>query len=300
MTTHPIAEETLTLACGLRFGLLTCGDPADKLALLLHGFPDTADTWRAFLPRLAEAGYRAVAPHMRGYHPTAIPADGDYSVTALGHDALAILDALGATAPAALIAHDWGASAAYCAANLAPQRFEKMVIMAIPHPRTLKPSPRFAWGARHFMAFQFKNSAVARMRKDDFAYVDEIYRRWSPSWEPPPEETAAIKRAFAQPGVIEAALGYYWAFVRGALSAKGRAQQKLLSQRTAVPTLAFAGATDGALPPSAFEGNESAYTAPFEWHTVPDAGHFLHREAPEFVIDKTLDFLLRPVSRPEK
>ncbi len=287
---HPIKEERI-VAGGLDFGLLTCGDEG-KLVLMLHGFPDTADTWRVFMVRLAEEGFRVVAPYMRGYHPTAIPQDGDYSVAALGNDVLALLDGLGVKEPAIVVGHDWGASAVYYAANSAPDRFEKIVTLAIPHPRTIKPSPRFVWGARHFMAFQFKGSAIKRMRKDGVAYVDEIYRRWSPTWDFPPEETAAIKRSFSEPGVIEAALGYYWSFVRGALTAKGRAQQKVLGRRTSVPTLAFAGASDGALPPAAFEGNESAYTGTFEWHAVPNAGHFLHRESPDFVIEKTLEFLL--------
>jgi pimeloyl-ACP methyl ester carboxylesterase len=68
-------------ANGLEFGLLEAG--GGPLALCLHGFPDTARTWRYLLPELAAAGFRAVAPFMRGYAPTAVPSDGRYSVGAL-------------------------------------------------------------------------------------------------------------------------------------------------------------------------------------------------------------------------
>src|SRR5262245_64260522 len=92
-------------ANGLRFGYLEQG--SGPLVLLLHGFPDTALTWDRAMPALAQAGYRAVAPFMRGYAPTAIPADGAYDTETLGKDAIALIHALGADA-AVVIGHDWG------------------------------------------------------------------------------------------------------------------------------------------------------------------------------------------------
>ncbi|MFZ0248696.1 MAG: hypothetical protein WAL61_02025, partial [Acidimicrobiales bacterium] len=70
-------------ANGVEFACLTDGPDDGPLALCLHGFPDTARTWRYLLPELAGAGYRAVAPFLRGYAPTAVPADGRYQVGAL-------------------------------------------------------------------------------------------------------------------------------------------------------------------------------------------------------------------------
>src|SRR5690606_7659332 len=83
MTTHDdgITERTVE-ARGLAFGILEAGSGA--LALRLHGFPDSAWTWRHLLPRLADAGFRAVAPFQRGYAPTAVPEDGCYQTAALG------------------------------------------------------------------------------------------------------------------------------------------------------------------------------------------------------------------------
>ncbi|MFM7870526.1 MAG: alpha/beta fold hydrolase, partial [Actinomycetota bacterium] len=84
-------------------------DQDGPLALCLHGFPDSAHTWRHLLPRLAGAGYRAVAPFLRGYAPTAVPADGRLQTAASALDALGLRDALGADREAVIIGHDWGA-----------------------------------------------------------------------------------------------------------------------------------------------------------------------------------------------
>src|SRR5215467_6620098 len=117
-------------ANGLEFGLLETG--SGPLALCLHGFPDSAHTWRHLLPALAGAGYRAVAPFMRGYAPTAVPKDGAFQVGALASDANALHEALGGDESAVLIGHDWGAGAAYSAAAYAPGRWRKVVTMAVP------------------------------------------------------------------------------------------------------------------------------------------------------------------------
>jgi pimeloyl-ACP methyl ester carboxylesterase len=107
--------------------------PADgPLALCLHGFPDTAHTYRFLLPALADAGFRAVAPFSRGYAPTAIPADGRFQTGALARDANALHEALGGDERAVIIGHDWGAQATYGAASSAPDRWRRVVGMAVP------------------------------------------------------------------------------------------------------------------------------------------------------------------------
>src|SRR5262249_19861503 len=85
------------------FTLLEAG--SGPLALCLHGFPDTAQTWRHLLPRLAHGGYHAVAPFMRGYAPSAVPPDACYSLGALVADANALHDALDGGHDAVPIGH---------------------------------------------------------------------------------------------------------------------------------------------------------------------------------------------------
>src|SRR5688572_29425956 len=90
----PLQNGTIR-ANGVEFAYLADGPDDGPLAMCLHGFPDTAHTYRHLLPRLAGAGFRAVAPWMRGYAPTGIPPDGHYQGGALANDANALHDALG-------------------------------------------------------------------------------------------------------------------------------------------------------------------------------------------------------------
>ena len=119
MTDRNVLRTRSVRAHGIEFGMIEAG--GGPLALCLHGFPESAHTWRYLLPELGDAGFHAVAPFMRGYAPSAIPADGCYEIGALAADALALHDALGADERAVLIGHDWGAEAAYGAAALAPE-----------------------------------------------------------------------------------------------------------------------------------------------------------------------------------
>ena len=109
----------MVTANGLEFGVLEEG--SGPLALCMHGFPDSAHSWRHLLPALAGSGFHAVAPFMRGYAPTAIPADENYSIGALVADATALHEALDGDERAVLIGHDWGAAASYGAAAFAPR-----------------------------------------------------------------------------------------------------------------------------------------------------------------------------------
>lgn len=255
-------------ANGLDFAYLSEG--TGPLVLLLHGFPDTAHTWDRSISALAAAGYRAVAPCMRGYHPTSIPADGRYDTDTLGRDVLALIEALGEK-QAIVVGHDWGASAAYAAASLGPEQVKLLVTIAIPHPRSIKPTPKILWTMRHFATLRRK-SAGAKLRANDGALVDELWHRWSPAWKSvPASETAQAKAAFAQPGCAEAACGYYAAFTPR-MPASFRGQVK-------VPTIAFAGEHD-MIAPRMYEKARLCFDASYEVVIVP-GGHFMHRQHPE-------------------
>src|SRR5690348_4014555 len=103
----------------VEFAYLACGD--GPLALCLHGFPDSAHTWRHLLPELADAGFHAVAPWLRGYAPTGLDAKGRYQNGASVADVIGPHDALGGDSSAVLIGHDWGARIATGAAVFEPE-----------------------------------------------------------------------------------------------------------------------------------------------------------------------------------
>src|ERR1700692_408960 len=131
ITLRAVQQRTVRVN-GIEFSYLESGPPEGPLALCLHGFPDTAHTWRHLMPALADAGYRAVAPWMRGYAPTEVPDDGIYQVGALAADASALHEALGGDGRSVLVGHDWGAFASYGAATLHPDRWRRVVTLAVP------------------------------------------------------------------------------------------------------------------------------------------------------------------------
>lgn len=265
-------------ANGLRFAYLEEGE--GPLVLMLHGFPDTAHTWDEVRPRIAAAGFRVVTPAMRGYAPTEVPAGDDYLAADLGRDAIALVEALGEET-AIIIGHDWGASAAYSAVSLAPERFTKLIAVAIPHPTTIAPKPATLWGARHFITLRLPG-AVERNAKDDFGVVRTMFERWSPAHDWPDSEFESVRNAFAAPGCFNAALGYY-----RCLSPKPEPQ---FLERITTPTLLIGGDTDGVAKESDFRNSERAHDGPWQIKMVP-GGHFLHREHPEPFLDAVFQFL---------
>ncbi len=273
-------------ANGLRFAYFEQG--SGPLVLLLHGFPDAPHTWAELQPQIASAGYRVVAPFMRGYPPSEVPSDADYSALKLGGDVLDLIGTLGEQR-AIVIGHDWGAFAGYAAAAIDPPRITKLVPIAIPHPAAI--GARSLIKGRHFITFQFRSRAVASLRRDNFAQVEKIYRRWSPNWNVTEDDLAPVKASLAAPGGVEGALGYYWSFRRNAIGKAGAASRALLRAPTTVPTLAFFGEADGALDLSSVDRTRKWFTGQYEIVRVPGAGHFLHHEAPAVFLEHTLPFI---------
>lgn len=256
-------------ANGLRFAYLEQG--SGPLVLLVHGFPDTAHTWTDVMPAIAEAGFRAVAPFTRGYAPTEIPKDGSFDTETLAKDVLGLIDALGDGKPAVIVGHDWGASAGYSAAAIAPEKVKLLVTMAIPHPGGITPTPKLVWTLRHFFTLRTRNAA-AKLAANNFAYVDELWHRWSPAWKSiPASETEHVKQAFSDPACAAAACLYY-----RHSGTKTPPSQKI---QIAVPTVSFAGTHD-MIAPRVYEKVRHKFTRSYEVVQVP-GGHFMHREHPE-------------------
>ncbi|MBL8950826.1 MAG: alpha/beta hydrolase [Myxococcaceae bacterium] len=267
-------------ANGLEFAYLEWGT-GPNLLVLAHGFPDTPHTWSVIGPRLAALGYRVVAPWLRGYAPTSLP-PRDTTSRDLGEDVIGWLDALGAK-QAVLVGHDWGVEAVTAAVGLAPDRVSKLAIIGVPHRTQLPLTPRVAWAGRHFMTFRLPG-AVARFAANDFAMVDVLCKRWSPTWAFGPDEVREVKRSFAVPGSAHAALGYY--------RAVSAITPQFMKARIAVPTLAIVGEQDPAVSVEDFVRGKRHFTGPYEVAAIP-GGHFCHRESPEQAVDALTKLLQR-------
>ena len=231
------------------------------------------------LPKIAAKGYRAVAPFMRGYRPTEIPAR-DADGETIARDALALVAALGEER-AILVGHDWGATAVYGAAALDPSRASKLITIAIPHPAAIAPTPAKAWALRHFIAYKLPGAA-ARFAANDFAALRAIYQRWSPRWTPDDQELAPVRECFADPKSLNAAFGYYRA-LSFRVPAFARAP-------LAVPTVVFSGQDDPIMHRSDYERARRMFVGPYTIEEMP-GGHFMHREHPDVFAERLLAHL---------
>lgn len=261
------------------------------LVLVLHGFPDTAWSFLPLLRRLADAGYRAVAPAMRGYAPSEIPEDGDYAIPTLGQDVLALIEHFGADR-AYVVGHDWGAVAAYSAAALRPDRIRAIVTAAVPHLRRflLRMSRAQIVASHYIWKFQLPFWAERRIREDDQAWLVDLARSWSPGWIPGDDYLVPLKANFADPARTAAAIGYYRALPRTLFT---RIAWQFLLAPIAVPARVIRAANDGCILPSSFTDSEHLFGAGYELVTLDGVGHFMNLEAPDRFAEAVLDFLRR-------
>ena len=154
---------------GLGVAYLEAG--AGPLVVVLHGFPDTAHSFEDLLDRLGRAGFHAVAPFLRGYPPTELPTDRDYTLRALAGDLIGLVDALGAP-KAVVVGHDWGSVIAQIAVKLEPDRFDRVVLAGFPHLRSfLTITPRQLRRSIYMAQFQLPSWPERRLPRDDFSWI---------------------------------------------------------------------------------------------------------------------------------
>ena len=281
-------------ANGVDFVYLTAGDARAPLALCLHGFPDTAHGWRYLVPELAETGYRAVAPFQRGYAPTSVPPDGRFQTGALAMDAIALHEVLGADASAVIIGHDWGASGTHGAAVFAPERWAKVVTMAVP------PGPavgmafvsNLAQVQRSWYMFFFQHAlSDFVVAANDLAFIDMLWSQWSPGYDAT-EDLITTKASLRDPGNLAAALGYYRAALGDGYKDAALDEIQAAGQGWATqPHLYLQGRNDGCIGAEVAEAAAAMAPPNVIVELIEDAGHFLHIEQPEIVNARIIEFL---------
>jgi len=286
-------EQQVVTANGVQFSYFELGPPDGPLALCLHGFPDSAYTWRFLLPELAAAGFHAVAPFLRGYAPTEIPSDGRYQIGAVARDANALHAALGGHDDAVIIGHDWGALTAYAAVAHQPDRWRRAVTAAVPPTASIGMSLfsyaqlRRSW----YMFFFLSPMAEIALPLDDYAFIDGLWADWSPGYEAS-FDVARVKESIGDPEHIAAAIGYYRAMFDPALQDPELAEeQNAALAPTPKPTLYLHGRDDGCMLLSSI-GNPLDFMAEgSQMVVVEDAGHFMHVEQPDVVNRHIVEFL---------
>jgi pimeloyl-ACP methyl ester carboxylesterase len=261
------------------------------LVLCLHGFPDNAYTYRYLLPALADAGFRGVAPFMRGYAPTGRPPSDRYESIQLGQDAVALISALGAE-HAFVVGHDWGGFATLAASILASERVKKIVTLGVSHPAAMGTDYDTLKGSWHAYFFQmpFAEAAVAA---NDYDFIFRWWRDASREYDPPAEVIESVKATFRQPNVVSAALNYYRHTFHPANRdpALAAVRDKVASNPIPVPALAFHGTRDRPGRMAAFERMDLHFAAGLEKIVIPGTGHFIHLERPGEVNPAIIGFL---------
>jgi pimeloyl-ACP methyl ester carboxylesterase len=286
-------EQRQVAANDMEIAYLACGDEG-PLAVCLHGFPDSAWTWRHLLPELAAAGYRAVAPWLRGYAPTSLDPQSRYQNGASVADVVALHDALGGDAHAVLIGHDWGARIATGAAVLEPARWSKLVTMAVP-PGGVVAAGMFSYAQlkRSFYMWLFQTPlADFIVPMNDLAFIDGLWADWSPGFDAA-EDLAHVKDALRDPAHLSAAIGYYRATISGVgLVPELQPHEDAINGTPPQPHLYLHGKDDGCMGADLLVNVEAFLPSPgSRFVLVEHAGHFLQLEQPREVNDLILTHL---------
>jgi pimeloyl-ACP methyl ester carboxylesterase len=273
-------------ANGARFHLAEAGPADGPLVLLLHGFPQFWWTWRHQLEALAAAGYRAVAPDLRGYGASDKPPRG-YDPYTLSSDVAGMVRALGAR-DAVLVGHDWGGLLAWTTATLHPRLVRRLAVVGMPHPLRLRQAlltdPRGQLRASSYVGFfQIPKAPEARLRREEGAWVGELLRQWGGPGFPDAEAEARYCEAMLIPAAAHCALEYYRWAVRSLTRPSGWRFQRLLSHGVQAPVLHLHGLVDGCQLPSTVHGSGAYARSSYELQLLDGLGHFPHEEAPELV-----------------
>lgn len=268
-------------ANGVRFAYLEQG--SGPLVIFMHGFPDNAWSYRKQLQVFADAGYRAVSPFLRGYAPTAIPADGIFDPIALGKDLEALIAALSEDGQARVVGMDWGGTSTFQALATAPSAIKAAVVMNTAHPITfssIRRDPEIVRSIFHVYFFQLPGAESA-VNTEGLPFVDYLWKLWSPTCNDA-EHIRSIKETLSSPGTMAAALRYY-----GGLTEAGR-MGRLPIKEMQTPTLTIYGGNDPTARYSVKE--EPLFKGPHKRVVLPDVGHFPHLERETEVTGLIMDW----------
>jgi len=281
-----VAHRYADLA-GLRLHYVEAGE--GPLVVLLHGFPEFWFSWRFQIPALAEAGFRVVAPDMRGYNLSDKPEGVEgYALEGLARDVERLIRALGEER-AVVVGHDWGGIVAWAVAMLHPERVERLAILNVPHPerfsRGLR-TPRQLLKSSYAFFFQLPWLPERVLRAGDFALVRSVFRndpvRPGTFGE---DDIDLYVEALSRPGALTAAINYYRALAR-----RAPAVSRALRRRIEAPVMVIWGQRDLFLLPELARPDPTLVPGA-RVERLPDASHWVQQDRPERVNALLLEFL---------
>jgi len=293
-TTSPDSFSTSAIDAGtsLREGFVNVGEVEmhyveaghGPMVVLLHGFPEFWYGWRRQITPLVEAGFRVIAPDLRGYNLTSKP-EGYTAYTAdkLADDISGLIRKLGADS-AMVVGHDWGGSVAWTLAMNHPEVVERLVILNAAHPRKLNEglkNPRQLLRSWYFFYFQTPRLPERRARRRNWRFFKRFLRDARPSYTA--DELDRYVEAWSQPGAATSIIDYYRAAVR--LGSKQEVRP------ISAPTLVIWGQGDRYLGQKLAEPHHEDVPNLDRVERLPDASHWVHHDEAERVNDLLVDFL---------
>lgn len=255
---------------------------AGPLVVLLHGFPETWWTWRHQVQPLVDAGFRVIAPDLRGYGET--EKHGPYDLDTLCGDVCALIESLGAERRVRVVGHDWGGAVAWHLASTRPEFCERLVVLNCPHPGMMRkalltrPSPGQLRRSWYMFFFQLPLLPEWLLQRNDGELVGRTLRAASSRREHFSEEEARpFRDAVQRPGAAAAMVGWYRTALRSGFLHPFREPTPGTIQADAMLVW---GMKDPALLFERLVPGTEAYAPKLVVREVPDAGHFVHAEAP--------------------
>jgi pimeloyl-ACP methyl ester carboxylesterase len=275
----PIDYQTIR-ANGIDFHVATAGT-GQRLALCLHGFPESSYSWRYQMPLLAQLGYLVWAPDLRGYGASSRPKGVKaYALENLEEDVAALIEASGAK-DVVLVGHDWGAVIAWYYAMFGRLRIAKLIIMNVPHPALMEKGLRTrrqlakSWYIFFFQLPWLPEWGLARRGCEA---IGRAFRNMAVDKTRFPDEVLRVYReAAAAPGALTAMLNYYRALIRGL-----RRTQRRGIVPINIPTLMIWGELDAALGKELTYGTQE-FVSNLTLRYLPNVSHWVQQEAPETV-----------------
>jgi epoxide hydrolase 4 len=276
---EPLVYQTVA-ANGVDFNVAVAGS-GDRLALCLHGFPESSFSWRHQIPRLASLGYRVWAPDLRGYGRSSRPIGAAaYGLEILEEDVAALIEVSGAR-EVVLVGHDWGALIAWNYAMFGRLPLSKLIIMNVPHPALAEKGLRTARQlAKSWYIFFFQLPFIPEwlLARDHCAAIAQAFRGMAVDKSRFPDEVLRVYQdAAAQPGALTAMLNYYRALLRGLHRTRHRGVPRI-----EIPTLMIWGEVDTALGKELTLGTEE-FVRDLTLRYLPNVSHWVQQEAPETV-----------------
>ena len=248
--------------------------------LLLHGFPDSSRLWRHQTPALVEAGYRVIAPDLRGFGESDKPTQvQDYAISVVVQDMVGLLDQFGIQRTH-VVCHDWGAVAGWVLAALAPQRVDHLVAMSVGHPNAMRAAgldqSEKSW---YMLLFQFVDVAEELLSREDWAFFRDWVRHH-------PEADTWVKD-LSRPGGLTAGLNWYRANTAPHLRLNPPPPLPVVE----APVLALWSSGDAYLTEAPVANSAQWVRGPWSYRRVEGASHWMQLDRPALINRLILDFL---------